>query len=56
MGDEGHRCSFQEDTSIYSCLSLIFSSLEDFFFFHKMALMLKSAYCHRVIFYESVFS
>lgn len=32
MGDEGHRCSFQEDTSIYSCLSLIFSGLEDFFF------------------------
>lgn len=32
MGDKGHRCSFQADTSIYSCLSLIFSILEDFFF------------------------
>lgn len=52
MGDEGHRCSFQEDTGIYSCLSLIFSGLEDFFE-NKMALILKSAYCHRVIFYES---
>lgn len=53
MGDEGHRCSFQEHNSIYSCLSLIFSGLEDFFFFNKMALILKSAYCHGVIFYES---
>lgn len=55
MGDKGQRCSFQEDSSIYSCLTLIFSILEDFFF-NKMALILKSVYCHRIIFYESFFS
>lgn len=53
MGDKGHGCSFQADTSIYSSLGLIFSGLEDFIYIYKMALILKYAYCHRVVFYES---